>query len=54
MSSAERGAEPKIERRLNEIRHAVEMHDDPVVRQQNLARDLAVRRFAVVPERADP
>ena len=30
------------------------MHDDPIVRQQNFARDLAVGRLAIIPERADP
>ncbi len=49
----EERTQPKIERRLNEVRHAVEVHDYPVVGKQYLASDFAVGRFAVVPERTD-
>ena len=46
------GAKPEVERRLHEVRHRVEVHDDPVVREEDLASDFAVGGLAVIPKGA--
>ena len=50
----EQRGDPEIQRRLHEPRFAVEVHHEPIVIHENLARDFAVGGLAVVPQRSQP